>query len=141
MQVVPYTPQSDMTLYLCVIVFYVFLPTVLLLGRQEHEATPEATEATPAASPEATEASPAASPEATEASPAPEAAHTAYEVSDLEITILTCLQDNEMTARHIVRALKDSWPDITRKDVNRCLYRLYGEGIVSKGGISWSISP
>ena len=134
MQVVPYTPQSDMTLYLCAMVFYVFLPTVLLLGRQEDGASPEAAEAAPA--PEAAEASPAP-----EASPTLEAAPTAYDVSDLEVTILTCLQDNEMTARHIVRALKDSWPDITRKDVNRCLYRLYGEGIVSKGGISWSISP
>ena len=124
MQVVPYTPQSDMMLYLCVIVFYVFLPTVLIFGRQEDEATPEAT---PGATPEPAEATPEAMP-------------TAYKVSDLEVTILTCLQDNEMTARRIVRAIKDSWPDITRKDVNRCLYRLYSEGIVNKG-ISWSISP
>jgi hypothetical protein len=126
MEVVLYTPESDITVYVCILVFYVFLPTVLLYGRHEDgDAEPKA-EPAPLAKP-----SPA---------PEPEPA-AAYEVSDLELTILTCLQDNEITARHIVRALKDSWPDITRKDVNRCLYRLYGEGIVRKGGISWSMSP
>ena len=122
MEVVLYTPESDITVYVCILVFYVFLPTVLLYGRHEDGDAEPAPLAKPSPEPE----------------PEPAAA---YEVSDLELTILTCLQDNEMTARHIVRALKDSWPDITRKDVNRCLYRLYGEGIVRKGGISWSMSP
>ena len=57
-----------------------------------------------------------------------------YPVSDLEMSILTLLDEIglEMSTRDILYHLTDSpcWPHVDRSDLNRCLYRMHDQCIV-----------
>jgi hypothetical protein len=90
------------------------------------------------------------SPEADEQEPEPEVQSrriVTHVVSDLEIVILQLLDNlGEMSTRDMLYEFCDipDWTHVDRSDLNRCLYRMYQESIVSMRKENakpiWSIS-
>ena len=50
----------------------------------------------------------------------------------LDSMILCMISEKDMTAREILRTVKNDYPEVTKSDVNSCLYRMLSKNKVSK---------